>query len=252
MFSLKNRFAVITGGASGIGLAITKSFLEQGAEVLIFERDFELAEKEVTKLRDQGYPVTCLEIDVSQPKKVESAMPKKVNVLVNNAGIALVGNIENTNDDELDRLYSVNVKGVFHCMRAAIPIMKENKGGVIINMASVAGSVGISDRFAYSMSKGAVIAMTMQVAKDYVKENIRCNSISPARIHTPFVDGFIKKYYAGSEKETFEKLSNTQPIGRMGTPEEVAAMAVYLASDEAAFITGSDFKIDGGFTTLNN
>jgi NAD(P)-dependent dehydrogenase (short-subunit alcohol dehydrogenase family) len=162
-----------------------------------------------------------------------------------------VGNLETTSEADFDRIYNVNIKGVYNCMQAVVTHMKD-KGGVILNISSVASSVGIADRFAYSMSKGAVRSMTLSVAKDYIKQNIRCNCISPARVHTAFVDGFIQKNYPGKEKEMFEKLSASQPIGRMGKPEEVAALALYLCSDEAAFVTGSDYPIDGGFMKLNN
>jgi NAD(P)-dependent dehydrogenase (short-subunit alcohol dehydrogenase family) len=176
----------------------------------------------------------------------------KIDILVNNAGIAHVGNVENTSEADFDRIISVNIKGVYNCLKAAIPLMKQNGGGVILNMASIAALVGIPDRFAYSMSKGAALAMTLSVAKDYLKVNIRCNSISPARIHTPFVDGFLDKNYSDNKAEMFEKLSKTQPIGRMGTPDEVASLALYLCSDEAGFITGCDYPLDGGFVKLNN
>jgi 2-keto-3-deoxy-L-fuconate dehydrogenase len=136
-------------------------------------------------------------------------------------------------------------------MYAVIGHMKEQGGGVILNVASVAATLGLSDRFAYSMSKGAVVSMTLSVAKDYIKDNIRCNCISPARVHTAFVDGFLAKNYPGQEKEMFDKLSKTQPIGRMGKPDEIGALALYLCSDEAAFVTGSDYPIDGGFVRLN-
>jgi NAD(P)-dependent dehydrogenase (short-subunit alcohol dehydrogenase family) len=130
--------------------------------------------------------------------------------------------------------------------------MKKKRGGVILNLASIASSVGVSDRFAYSMTKGAVLTMTYSIAKDYIDDNIRCNCISPARVHTPFVDGFIKKNYPGQETQMFDKLSKTQPIGRMGQPQEVADLALYLCSDEASFITGSNFPIDGGYINLNS
>ena len=174
-----------------------------------------------------------------------------IDVLVNNAGIAHIGTVESTAEADFDRLFSVNVKGVFNCTKACIPYMKNEGKAAIVNMASIAGSIGIKDRFAYSMTKGAVLAMTYSIAKDFLEYNIRCNSISPARVHTPFVDGFISKNYPGQEKEMFEKLSKTQPIGRMGTPEEIAALALYLSSDEAGFITGTDYPIDGGFIKLN-
>lgn len=175
----------------------------------------------------------------------------KIDILVNNAGIAYVGNLEKTSTEDFERLFNVNVKGVYNCLYAAIPMMKE-AGGVLLNISSVAAVVGISDRFAYTMTKGAVLAMTLSVAKDYMPFKIRCNSISPARVHTPFVDGFLAKNYPGNETEMFEQLSKSQPIGRMGTPEEVAALALYLCSDEASFITGNNYYIDGGFVNLNN
>ena len=144
------------------------------------------------------------------------------------------------------------MKGAYNCLFAAIPLMKKSGGGAILNLASIVAIVGVADRFAYSMSKGAVYAMTLSVAKDYLADNIRCNSISPARVHTPFVDGFIAKNYPGQEKEMFEKLSKTQPVGRMATPEDIAAIALYLCSDEASFVTGNDYPIDGGFIKLNS
>ncbi|MBT28630.1 MAG: short-chain dehydrogenase [Thalassobius sp.] len=175
----------------------------------------------------------------------------KIDILINNAGIAHVGNVETTTEADLDRIYSVNIKGVYNCMHEAVKLMKKQGGGTILNLASIVSAVGISDRFAYSMSKGAVLTMTYSVAKDFIKDNIRCNCIGPARIHTPFVDGFLAKNYPGKEQEMFDKLAATQPIGRMGKPEEVAALALYLCSDEASFITGSFYPIDGGFITLN-
>jgi len=175
-----------------------------------------------------------------------------VDILVNSAGISHVGNIETTAEADFDRLYHVNVKGVYNCLRSAVSIMKKNKSGVILNLASIANIVGLTDRFAYSMTKGAVYAMTLSVARDYLHDGIRCNCISPARVHTPFVDDFIKKNYPGKEDEMFEKLSKSQPIGRMAEPGEIAGLVLYLCSDEASFITGCDYPIDGGFIKLNN
>jgi len=257
MFDLKNKTAVITGGASGIGKAIASTFAMQGASVFILDMD------------EVGGNQTTLEITGAHGKadfkKCNVALQSEVNqifkdildkcgyidILINNAGIAHVGNAENTEEKDFDRLMLVNVKGMYNCLHAVIPNMKA-KGGTIINMASVAATIGIPDRFAYSTTKGAVIGMTLSVAKDYLQYKIRCNCISPGRVHTPFVDGFIAKNYPGREKEMFEKLSKTQPIGRMAQPEEIAGLALYLASDEASFITGSDYPIDGGFTRLNN
>jgi NAD(P)-dependent dehydrogenase (short-subunit alcohol dehydrogenase family) len=173
------------------------------------------------------------------------------NILVNNAGIAHIGKADTTLEADFDRVINVNVKGVYNCVYAAIPLLRKLGGGVILNMASIAATLGLPDRFAYSTAKGAVISMTLSVARDYIGENIRCNSISPARVHTPFVDGFIAKNYAGKEKEMFEKLSKSQPIGRMAQPTEIAALALYLCSEEASFITGCDYPIDGGFVKLN-
>jgi 2-keto-3-deoxy-L-fuconate dehydrogenase len=176
---------------------------------------------------------------------------KQIDVLVNSAGISHIGKADTTPEADFDRIYQVNVKGVYNSLHVAIPIMKLGGGGAIVNICSVAALVGLSDRFAYSMSKGAVYSMTLSVAKDYLADKIRCNSISPGRVHTPFVDGFLKKTYPGREQEMFEKLSKTQPIGRMGRPDEIATLALFLCSEEASFITGTDYPIDGGFLKLN-
>lgn len=255
-FSLKGKLAIITGGASGIGKAISTTFAQQGAHIHILEFNKESGEQTVKEIKDAGGDANFYPCDVSNHKQVQEiigaiANNHNIDILVNNAGIAHVGNVENTEESDLDRVYNVNVKGIYNCIYATIPKMKAQGGGVIINMASIASSVGISDRFAYSMSKGAALTMTYSVAKDYVNDNIRCNCISPARVHTPFVDGFIKKNYPGKEDEMFEALSKTQPIGRMGKPEEIANLALYLCSNEASFITGTDFPIDGGFIKLN-
>jgi len=254
-FSLKNKSAVVTGGGSGIGRAICMAFAEQGAMVHILELQVEHANETVKAIEIMGRSAAAYKCDVSNGNEVRKAFENiaakgQIDILVNNAGIAHVGNLEQTEEADLDRLYKVNIKGVYNCMHACVAYMK-SKGGVIINMASIASTVGIVDRFAYSMTKGAVLTMTYSVAKDYLAHGIRCNSISPGRVHTPFVDGFISKNYPGKEKEMFDKLSKSQPIGRMGRPEEVANLALYLSSDEASFITGTDFPIAGGFIKLN-
>ncbi|UBM57686.1 SDR family oxidoreductase [Marinilongibacter aquaticus] len=256
MFRLDNKVAVVTGGASGIGLAISQAFAKQGATVHIFELNKELAQREADLIIASGGQAYCHTVDVSKQDQVRTAMDKitaksKIDVLVNNAGIAHVGNAETTTEADLDKIYNVNIKGVYNCIHVLVPHFKQNGGGCIINMASVAATVAVPDRFAYSIAKGAVYTMTMQVARDYVRDGIRCNSISPARIHTPFVDGFLKNSYADRQEEMFKNLSDSQPIGRMGKPSEVAAMAVYLASDEAGFNTGTDYLVDGGFVKLN-
>ncbi|BAU52634.1 SDR family NAD(P)-dependent oxidoreductase [Mucilaginibacter gotjawali] len=254
MFKLTNKSAIITGGGSGIGKAMAVLFAKQGAEVHIIELNSDAAAETVNEITAFGGKAFGHACDVSKQAQVVETMNKigKIDILVNNAGIAHIGRADNTSEADFDRIYNVNIKGVYNCLFAAIPLMKANNGGVILNTASIAASVGIVDRFAYSTSKGAIHAMTLSVARDYLHEGIRCNSISPARVHTPFVDGFIAKNYAGKEAEIFEKLSKSQPIGRMGQPEEVAALALYLCSDEAGFITGTDYPIDGGFITLNN
>lgn len=254
MFSLDNKSTVITGGGSGIGRAISVLFARQGASVTILELNESAAQNAVEEILAAGGKAQAFSCNVADQAQVKEVFAKigKVDILINNAGIAHVGNLENTPEADFDKVFNVNVKGVYNCLSAAIPLMKANGGGVILNMASIASSVGLSDRFAYSMSKGAVLTMTFSVAKDYVKQNIRCNCISPARVHTPFVDGFIAKNYPDNQEEMFAKLSATQPIGRMAKPEEIANLALYLCSDEAGFITGSDYPIDGGFIKLNS
>jgi 2-keto-3-deoxy-L-fuconate dehydrogenase len=254
MLSLKNKTAVITGGGSGIGRAIALLFAKQEATVHIIELNEESGNTVINEIKEAGGKAFVHACNVTNQKDVHAVFEKigSVNILVNNAGIAHVGKADTTAEEDFDRVIQVNVKGAYNCIHAAIPQLRIAGGGSIINMASIAAFVGIPDRFVYSVAKGAIAAMTLSVAKDYIAENIRCNSISPARIHTPFVDGFLSKNYPGNEKEMFDKLSKTQPIGRMGTPEEVAALALYLCSDEASFITGCDYPIDGGFIKLNN
>ncbi len=255
-FDLTGKNSIVTGGGSGIGKAIAMALAENGAKVLILDMNEGNLAQVVSEITATGGTASGAKCDVSDAKNVEEVFKSEMSnqsldILINNAGIAHVGKLEDTSVEDLDRIYNVNIKGVFNCSGAAVKLMKE-KGGVIINVSSVAAHVGVAERFAYSMSKGAVHAMTLSIAKDYLPYNIRCNSISPGRVHTPFVDGFLTKNYPGKEKEMFDTLSKTQPIGRMGKPEEIGALALYLCSDEASFITGTDFPIDGGFITLNN
>ncbi|CAM3923731.1 SDR family NAD(P)-dependent oxidoreductase [Mucilaginibacter galii] len=254
MFKLTGKHAVITGGGSGIGKAIATLFAQQGAVVHIIELNADAAQQAAQQITAAGNQAFAYSADVTNQQQIIDTFQSigKIDILVNNAGIAHVGNVEKTAEADFERVYSVNVKGAYNCLFAAIPVMKANGGGVIVSMASIASSVGIADRFAYSMSKGAIHAMSMSIARDYLHDNIRSNSISPARVHTPFVDGFISKNYAGQEAEMFQKLSQSQPIGRMAKPEEVAGLALYLCSEEAGFITGCDYPIDGGFIKLNN
>ena len=244
-FDLTNKNALVTGGSSGIGRAITETLKSQGADVYVLD----LNENKSNTL--QG--ISTIKTDItnsSKLKEVFNKLPDKIDILINNAGIGFVGNIEQTEEKDFDNLYNVNIKGVYNCVKTFLPKMKSN-GGAIINMASIVSHVAVNNRFAYTMTKGAVHAMTYAIAKDYIQYGIRCNSVSPARVHTPLVDEYLGKNYPGKEDEMFKNLSKTQPIGRMGKPEEVANLVLYLCSDEASFITGSDFPIDGGFIKLN-
>jgi len=257
MFSLQKKTAVVTGGGSGIGKAIAELFAANGAEVFILELNKTAADETVKTIVAAGGKANGFAVNVSDQHQVHETLSSivqssgRIDILVNSAGVSHIGKLENTLEADFDRIYQVNIKGVYNVMHGTIRHMLRQGGGVILNIASVAASLGLSERFAYSMSKGAVISMTLSVAKDYVTHNIRCNSISPARVHTAFVDGFLAKNYPGKEQEMFEKLSSTQPIGRMGKPEEIAALALYLCSDEASFVTGTDYPIDGGFIKLN-
>jgi NAD(P)-dependent dehydrogenase (short-subunit alcohol dehydrogenase family) len=256
MFSLQGKTAVVTGAGSGIGAAIARLFASQGATVAVAEIDRARADETVAEIARAGGKAVAHQCDVSQAdsvaalfRAVTSEHPR-LDILVNNAGIAHVGTIEQTTPDDMDRLYRVNVLGFYLCAKEAVTRMLPQGGGVILNMASTVSLIGIPDRFAYTTTKGAVLAMTRSIACDYVKRGIRCNCICPARIHTPFVDGFVAKNYPGREAEMMRILSDTQPVGRMGTPDEVASLALYLCSDEAAFVTGSAYPIDGGTTAL--
>jgi NAD(P)-dependent dehydrogenase (short-subunit alcohol dehydrogenase family) len=253
---LGGKVAVVAGGASGIGRAIAQSFSEHGADVHVLDIRADEAKATARAIAQPGLLALGHGCDVSDGAGVERVFGDilangPVDILVNSAGISHVGTIQDTGEGDLDRLYAVNVKGTYQCIRAVIGAMKDRRSGVILNMASVAASAGLANRFAYAMTKGAIVAMTYSVARDYVSFGVRCNSISPARIHTPFVDGFLKKNYPGREDEMFDKLAATQPVGRMGTPAEVASLAVYLCSDESAFATGTDYPLDGGFLRLH-
>lgn len=254
MKKLEGKIAVVTGGGSGIGAAIVELFAQEGAHIHILDVFTDNAEKLAEKLNIAGHTVSVHACDVSDQKSTVSILNSlnKIDILVNNAGVAHVGNLEQCAEDDFDRVMNINVKGAYNVLYGTIPMMKDQKSGVILNLASIAAWVGIPDRFVYSVSKGAIAAMTLSIAKDYISYNIRCNSISPARVHTPFVDGFISKNYPGREQEMFENLSKTQPIGRMASPDEIAKIALFLCSDDSAFITGNDYPIDGGFIRLNN
>lgn len=256
-FSLSNHRALITGGGSGIGRAISLTFAEAGARVVVLDIDLAKAEQVVKEIKQTGGDACSYSCDITNQEEVLASVHKIaeegiIDILVNNAGIAHVGNIVDTSLEDLKRVLEVNVLGTYNCIQACLPSMKKQGGGVILNIASTVASVAIPNRFAYTTSKGAVLALTYSVALDFVQDNIRCNALSPGRVHTPFVDGFIAKNYPGKEQEMFEKLSNDHPIGRMAKPQEIANLALFLCSEEASYITGSNHHADGGFVNLRH
>lgn len=250
-FRLDGKVAAITGAGSGIGKAIAERFAAQGARLAVLEIDMVRGEETAHELRSAGFDARAIACDVTKSTEVTAAFAAieqqfgKLDVLVNNAGIGHVGNCTSTDEADFDRLFAVNVKGVYLCTRAALPLLVSQRG-TICNLASIASLIGVADRFAYSMTKGAVLTMTKSVAIDYLASGVRCNCVCPARIHTPFVDGFLQKSYPGREAEMFAQLAKWQPIGRMGTPEEVADLVLFLCSDEAGFVTGQAVPLDGG------
>jgi 2-keto-3-deoxy-L-fuconate dehydrogenase len=246
---------VVTGGGSGIGQAIALQFALHGAVIRVLDLNESAAAATCRQIAAAGGAASAHSCDVTNQPQVKAIFGEltrqgRVHILINNAGISHIGTVESTTEDDFDRIVRVNIKGFYNCMHAVVGHMKGSGGGVILNLASIAGSAGLPDRFAYSMSKGAVIAMTYSVARDYLAHNIRCNCISPARVHTPFVDDYLQKNYPGREGEMFKKLANSQPIGRMAEPAEVASLALFLCSEEAAFITGVDYPFDGGYVNL--
>lgn len=252
MFRLDKKTCLVTGGGSGIGRSICLTFAAQGARVAVVDRDEKAGEAVAAEVKAAGGQAMAAACDIAEDASVEAAFAQvekawgKVDTLVNNAGIADVGRLDNTDSERLRRVLEVNLVGQARCARRAIGGMIELGGGVILNLCSIAALVGLKDRFAYSISKGGVLAMTKSIAADYMDKKVRCNCICPARIHTPFVDGFLKRDYPGKEEEMFKQFSQYQPVGRMGRPDEVAAMALYLCSDESAFVTGHAFPLDGG------
>ena len=253
---MQNKVALVTGGGSGIGQSICTRLASDGARVIVLDLILEAAQQTVEQIRENDCDAAAYACDVAKHEQVAGVVQDilaedDINILINNAGIAHIGNVETTSEEDLDRLYGVNIKGVYNLVAAVIPSMKSRGSGIIVNVSSIASSIGLTDRFAYSMTKGAVRAMTYSIARDYIDFGIRCNCISPARVHTPFVDHFLADNYPDNRDEMFDRLSNSQPIGRMGTADEIAGLVAFLCSDDASFITGSDIPIDGGFLKLN-
>jgi NAD(P)-dependent dehydrogenase (short-subunit alcohol dehydrogenase family) len=248
----EGKIAAVTGAGSGIGRATALRLASEGAYVVVMEISGDTGEETLQLVGEAGGKGMVLPVDVADTESVRSAFARLpgLDVLVNNAGVAHVGNVLAAQPEDIERLYRVNILGAYHCLHFGVALMEKLGAGSIVNLASIASKVGIADRFAYSMTKGAVLAMTLSVARDFVGKGIRCNCVCPARVHTPFVDGFLAKNYPGKEAEMFAKLAAGQPIGRMGLPDEVAALIAFLASDEASFITGSAYDIDGGYTLL--
>ncbi|HKT37349.1 MAG TPA: glucose 1-dehydrogenase [Ktedonobacterales bacterium] len=256
MFRLDGKRALITGAGSGIGEAIARLFAAQGAQVLVADIQPEAATRVSASIVQHDGVASALTLDVADETQVcatfagIAAQYGRLDILVNNAGISHVGNILETSLEDWERVLRVNATGVFLCAREGVRRMleQEPKGGVLINLSSAAALIGLERRVPYSASKGAVLALTRSLAIDYVGAGIRCNAICPGTVQTPFVEGYLKRNFAGQEDAVRQTLHARQPLGRMGLPEEIAAAALYLASDEAAFVTGSALVIDGGWT----
>ncbi len=254
LFRLDGKVAFITGAGSGIGEQAALLFARQGATIAVADVNAEGGQRVVAAITGAGGTASFHAVNVTDPASVQTAIDGvtarygRLDIGINNAGIGLVGDVTETSEEDYDRLMSVNVKGVFLCAQAEVRWMKAQGGGAIINTSSVAGLVGVDRRFAYSTTKGAVTAMTKQLAVDHVKDRIRVNCVCPGTVETPFVDAYLAKYHAGEEEATRVQLRARQPLGRLGQPDEIAYAMLYLASDEAAFVTGSALIIDGGLT----
>jgi 2-keto-3-deoxy-L-fuconate dehydrogenase len=256
VFRLDGKTALITGAGSGIGREIAILFAKQGAVVAVADINMDGANSVVDEITNAGGEAQAITLDVASQASANAAVAEiatrhgRLDILVNNAGIGHVGNVVETCEEDFDRLISVNIKGVYNCTKAAVMQMlaQDPKGGSIVNLASIAGIVAVNRRFAYSATKGAVHSMTQSTAMDYVDQGIRCNSISPGTVESPFVESYLQRFHAGEIEETRKQLHARQPMGRMGRPDEIAPLALYLVSDEASYVTGANMIIDGGLT----
>ncbi|MGI8810933.1 MAG: SDR family NAD(P)-dependent oxidoreductase [Pyrinomonadaceae bacterium] len=251
MFDLANKTALVTGAASGIGESIAKTLAAAGASVFVCDVDEENGRRVEGEIAADGGSARFVRLDVVSEADCTDAAQRvylekgHLDILVNNAGVGHVGTICETKGEDLDRLYAVNVRGMFNVTKVFIDKMIERRYGVIVNIASIGGIVAIRDRFAYCTTKFAVVGLTKCLAIDHALQGIRANCICPGRVETPFVTKRLAEY--DDQKKAYDEMSATQAIGRMGTPDEIAAAVLYLASDEAAFVTGTAFEIDGGF-----
>lgn len=256
MFRLDKKIAFVTGAASGIGEQIARLFAQQGAHVILADLRPDGVERVGAEIRASGGSVRAQQLNVAEESHIVTALEQvaategRLDILINNAGISHVGTLLETSLEDWERVMRVNAGGVFLCAREGVRQMLKQSpvGGVIINMSSVAAMIGVDRRLAYSASKGAVLALTRSIAVDFVAQGIRCNAICPGTVQTPFVEGYLARNFAGHEEEVRQQLHARQPLGRMGRPDEIAHAALYLASDEAAFVTGSALVIDGGWT----
>ena len=252
MFSLQNKVALVTGAGSGIGASIAEVLARAGAHVFVADRDEAGGGKTVESIRAAGHAACFLALDVTSEPQCEQARETvhgrfgRLDVLVNNAGIGHVGTMLQTTGTDLDRIYAVNVRGMFNVTKAFLPGMVERKQGNIINLASIGGVVAVRDRLAYTTSKFAVVGFTKALALDHALQGVRANCLCPGRVETPFVKARLAEY--PDPQKAYEEMASTQALRRMAQPEEIAAAALYLASDESAFVTGTDFIIDGGWT----
>jgi NAD(P)-dependent dehydrogenase (short-subunit alcohol dehydrogenase family) len=243
-FQLGGKTALVTGGASGIGAATCRELASAGAQVIVADLNLPAA----NALAGELSGATALRMDVTDAESIAEAVGSisRLDILVNNAGIGHVGSIAEVGMEDFDRLMKVNVYSVYLVTQALLPLLLASHGS-IVNIGSIAGLVGLKRRFAYCASKGAVLAMTRQLAVEYPKE-LRVNAIAPGTVQTPFVEGYLEKYHAHEKEETREQLKARQPMGRLGTPEEIASLVRYVCSAEAEFMTGAVINIDGGLT----
>ncbi|MSR66672.1 MAG: SDR family oxidoreductase [Pedosphaera sp.] len=252
MFSLKEKITLVTGAGSGIGASVAEVFAKAGAFVFVTDRDEVTGRQTAALIAAQGGQAEFLPLDVASEADCERVTKTvldrfaRLDVLVNNAGIGHVGTMLTTTGADLDRLYSVNVRGMFNMSKGFLPGMIARKSGSIVNMASIGGVVAVKDRLAYCTSKFAVVGMTKALALDHARDGVRVNCVCPGRVETPFVSNWIKKY--SDPEAAYRMACETQAVGRMARPEEIAHAALYLASDESSFMTGAEFKIDGGFS----